>query len=163
MHLLLQHLVEHSFLSARQLEMGVRDVVSRIEDLSLDNPKAQQHLNAFLSFAGSAELLKDAVVRELKTSLALSKETERGVVKKTKEAFINLAKEYFESSDLSELELGLRQINQPVLHYEFVKQIISLSFDRTNREREVRFAVLLWRNLLTLSTAGVVSHLLAGR
>jgi len=54
-----------------------------------------------------------------------------------KRAIEPIIKEYFDSSDMDELLICLQEINVPSYTYEFVKRAVNMSFDRTDREREL--------------------------
>jgi hypothetical protein len=61
--------------------------------------------------------------------------------------------EYFDSADQSEVEIQLQQAADPGLHSVFVKMLIQMSMDRSNREREMASTLLA-----DLSQANLVSE-----
>jgi hypothetical protein len=54
-----------------------------------------------------------------------------------KRAIEPIITEYFDSSDMDELLICIQEINVPSYTYEFVKRAVNMSFDRTDREREL--------------------------
>ena len=54
-----------------------------------------------------------------------------------KRAIEPIIKEYFDSSDMDELLICIQEINVPSYTYEFVKRAVNMSFDRSDREREL--------------------------
>jgi len=54
-----------------------------------------------------------------------------------KRAIEPIITEYFDSGDVDEILICIQEINVPSYTYEFVKRAVNMSFDRTDREREL--------------------------
>ena len=54
-----------------------------------------------------------------------------------KDSVKDLLSEYFENGDLDEVIQSLNELDMPHFHHEFIKLAVSLSLDKSNREREL--------------------------
>jgi len=59
-----------------------------------------------------------------------------------KDSVKDLLREYYESGDLDEAIRSLNELDMPHFHHEFIKLAVSLSLDKSNRERELTSVLL---------------------
>lgn len=102
-------------------------------DLLLDSPKATSTLNEFTKLAVIAGYLDSKNAEEMKKTAKILADGKvlQTVKKKCKE----YVKEYFSSNEMADFLKSTKELEHHY-HYELVKLLISLSLDRTDKERE---------------------------
>ncbi len=133
--LLLQFLSQHNLVSDVQMELGFRHLFNRLPDLRLDVPNAEELLSQFVSSAVAAEYLEESVAADIARTATKLKDPNE--VAKAKAAIKDLTNEYFDSENVAEVELRINEMHAPHFHHLIVKEMVSTSLDRSDREKEV--------------------------
>jgi len=158
---LLSHLAAHP-IPPVEMAKAFEVLLLRLDDLTLDNPSAQEHLAAFLVRAIADEILPPAFVApppsELTSELTLAtltqaraqlsaahfsdrrrkvwgRATADGSVDALKHVITETVREFFSSGDRAEACRCVRELDATGFHHELVKRLIVLSIDGGARER----------------------------
>ncbi len=152
---LLKALIETLDVNRTQKLMGLKRVAIDLSDQSLlDYPNARDlYIRVLDSGAtsgwiseGSRNGLMELVEPQGTTAQPRS-------VNEFKSMCRSMIAEYFDSADQSEVEFQLKQAADPGLHSVFVKMLIQMAMDRSDREREMASSLLA-----DVSQAGVVTE-----
>ena len=142
---------------------GFEMLLSRLDDLSLDNPSAPTLVAGFLIRAVADDVLPPAFVRQLPpvglTSAAHLEALERaraqlaakhfssrrqhvwgraagGGVEDLKRAMREIVAECLASGEVAEAMLCVKELGAHSFHHELVKQLIVISMDRSDQEQQ---------------------------
>lgn len=162
---------------------GFTALLQRIEDLQLDIPNAVEYLSMFLARAVSDDLLPPAFLSQDSADVELAKEAlakaksmiqGKGAgkrlahvwgaggeqsVKRFKESAQTILEEYLVSTDLTETDKAIRELNIASFHWYVVKKAVLLALD--SKDSNVDKIVKL---LTTFSNSQLISeeHFVAG-
>eukprot|EP00199_Chlamydomonas_sp_CCMP681_P001184 CAMPEP_0119109296 /NCGR_PEP_ID=MMETSP1180-20130426/17833_1 /TAXON_ID=3052 ORGANISM="Chlamydomonas cf sp, Strain CCMP681" /NCGR_SAMPLE_ID=MMETSP1180 /ASSEMBLY_ACC=CAM_ASM_000741 /LENGTH=712 /DNA_ID=CAMNT_0007095037 /DNA_START=104 /DNA_END=2242 /DNA_ORIENTATION=- len=149
---LLLKLGESGQVTSTQLHCGLERVASTLDDLTLDNPRAQEQYEAVMELVRAAGLLQlgdDAALtaarRQASACLAPSAAALAAGVHSVagfKAAAVVTIREYFDSADMGEVARRLQEVDQPGLLPLFVKALVVAALDRRSRERELTSQLL---------------------
>lgn len=132
---LLQYLCEHSAITDEQVEHGLQQVASRIDDLTLDVPSAEADFRRFVGRAQAGECVGEKFAGMLLESLAVQRDAD--AVRGIKDRTAAIVREYLDSEDLAELARSVHELGAPLFQHEVVKCGVMMAMDRSNREREL--------------------------
>eukprot|EP01006_Ploeotia_vitrea_P019326 TRINITY_DN51508_c0_g2_i1.p1 TRINITY_DN51508_c0_g2~~TRINITY_DN51508_c0_g2_i1.p1 ORF type:complete len:498 (+),score=299.88 TRINITY_DN51508_c0_g2_i1:41-1534(+) len=132
---LLMYLHKNGVVTPQQMEQSFRHLFDRLPDMVLDEPKAFEQLKRYVKLATTGEYLDQVVADNLVTGAKAMSDKE--VVKRVKAEVKAALLEYYESEDLSEFARIIGEQKAPHFHHEWVKQAVSTSLDRSDREREL--------------------------
>ena len=156
-----------AYLSAAEAARGFEQLLERLDDLAIDNPRAPELLAAFLTRAVADEVLVLAFVgaaapgvsetqlaclSAARAPLAASHFGERrrhvwgaatdGTLEALKRAIAALCDEYFVSGELAEAVRCVEELRSPNYHHELVKRLVGFSIV-DGGPRELTLAVQL--------------------
>eukprot|EP00326_Haptolina_ericina_P010173 CAMPEP_0181223624 /NCGR_PEP_ID=MMETSP1096-20121128/30649_1 /TAXON_ID=156174 ORGANISM="Chrysochromulina ericina, Strain CCMP281" /NCGR_SAMPLE_ID=MMETSP1096 /ASSEMBLY_ACC=CAM_ASM_000453 /LENGTH=529 /DNA_ID=CAMNT_0023316565 /DNA_START=8 /DNA_END=1597 /DNA_ORIENTATION=+ len=150
--------------SPHEIARGFEILISRIDDLTIDNPQAPTLLAAFLVRAVVDDVLPPAFVRQnppepLTTDLQLATLTQAKAqlavshfgdrrrkvwgaaadadVATLKHSVSELVREYLVGGDLNEAVRCLVELNAPSFYHEVVKRLVVLSLDHNSTEQQL--------------------------
>lgn len=139
---LICYIRSQNIISKAQLESGFRRLFHRLSELTILNSNAFLILVDFGEFCVAQNLIENEFLDALKKQTEFAKDTER--VARLKNHIRGIIMEYFISGDIQEGIRSISEMDTPFYTHEVVKRIISMAFDRQNRERELASQFLLY-------------------
>eukprot|EP01097_Dermamoeba_algensis_P010864 TRINITY_DN81_c0_g1_i4.p1 TRINITY_DN81_c0_g1~~TRINITY_DN81_c0_g1_i4.p1 ORF type:complete len:353 (-),score=85.31 TRINITY_DN81_c0_g1_i4:836-1894(-) len=159
---LITHMYEDKNIGPDNIIQGFVLVLSRLDDLVLDTPDAEQVLSIFLARA----IVDDAVppaflnreettfglrarqVQELASGMLKGKHVAQRLlhgwgpgdgksVKRLKERVLLVLEEYISTRDLKEADKGVRELNSPSFHFYLVKRAITMGIERFGKAKDL--------------------------
>jgi hypothetical protein len=156
---LITHMYEDKNIGPENLIQGFILVLSRLDDLVLDTPDAEQVLSIFLARA----IVDDAVppafllreeptfgprarqVQDLASGMLKGKHVAQRLshgwgpgdgksVKRLKERVLLIIEEFISTRDLKEADKGVRELNSPSFHFYLVKRAIIIGIERSGKK-----------------------------
>ena len=154
-------LVEAGDVNKTQKFIGLKRVaVDLMDQVLLDYPNAKELFLRALEYGAEKKWIAEGsrkgllgLVKEARDSVENTSVRAPKSVNEFKAMCRLLILEHFESGDQSEVEFQLKQAADPGLHSVFVKMLIQMAMDRSDREREMASSLLA-----DLSQASVVSE-----
>eukprot|EP00884_Botryococcus_braunii_P011677 jgi/Botrbrau1/2050/Bobra.0047s0026.4 len=140
---LFRYLNDTGTVSLSQMVKGFQRVIDKLEDATLDNPKAPLKLQELYQIAIKRGWVDSALISlpdERFKSCLVNGQTHS--VQAFKEAAIATVKEYYSSGDSEEVDRRLTELAEPGLHNIFIKHLIQLAMDRKDREREMASSLI---------------------
>mmetsp|Transcript_12720 Transcript_12720/g.17759 ORF Transcript_12720/g.17759 Transcript_12720/m.17759 type:complete len:517 (-) Transcript_12720:234-1784(-) len=131
---LFRYLMKEKVIDSRHVYKGFYHLFNQIDELTMDCPKAKQHLLYMLECSLLLGL-DQKQIDHLKASLKHT--TDPKTLKKTKGAIEQCVKEYMDSEDASELVRCFTEMKVPFMGHELVKKAVSIALDRGTREKEL--------------------------
>ena len=175
-----------AWLSPANLARGFEQLLARVDDLAIDNPKAVEHLAAFMTRAVADELLPPAFVttpppEALATKAQLSVLTlaraplvashfgekrihvwgaaAGGDLEQLKKEVLALVAEFLVSGELDEAVRCVRELEAPSYHHEVIKKLVSSAIvDGGARELELALGLAQRLSQEQLLTADQLGH-----
>jgi hypothetical protein len=155
---MLGSLVDTMVVNKTQNLIGLKRVAVELTDqVLLDYPNAKELFIRALEFGVSAKWIAEGSMKGLMELVEPSTRDSSAGRPRSVSEFKSMCRsmiiEYFDSADKSEVEFQLKQAADPGLHSVFVKMLIQMAMDRSDREREMASSLLA-----DVSQAGVVSE-----
>jgi len=131
---LLQELHKKKLLTPNQVGQGFTKLYNSLDELMIDFPTCKKTLSDFVGHAIAAGYLDGGDAAKLEKEALFLENQE--IFNKTKAQIREAITEYFTSEEKTELQTSLASINSAA-HFEFVKQLVTISLDRSDKEREM--------------------------
>lgn len=136
---MLKALYKQGMLTGKQVAQGFRKLFNSLDELVLDVPQSRINLLEFLGHANAAGYIDTEEAANIeKEMIALE---DANAVKQAKDTISNRVKEYYLNQVSDEFVLFAKEI-EPAFHFEIVKQLVMLSMDRAQRDRELASLLL---------------------
>ena len=132
---LLMHLRSTETVSKIQLESAFRRLFHRLNELSMINQNAYIILVDFGEYCVARNLMDEEFLNQLKKQTEFAKDPQR--IERLKKHICEIIAEFFSSGDIDEAIRCISEMDTPFYNHEVVKRIISIAFDKGNREREL--------------------------
>jgi len=132
---LLMHLRSTGTVSKIQLESAFRRLFHRLNELSMINQNAYIILVDFGEYCVARNLMDEEFLNQLKKQTEFAKDPQR--IERLKKHICEIIAEFFSSGDIDEAIRCISEMDTPFYNHEVVKRIISIAFDKGNREREL--------------------------
>jgi len=126
-------------LTASQLGSGLRQLYYQLDDLLLDYPDAHHFIKDCAKDLVDQNLLDSSVVDQLESQRSLLKDSAQ--VAKIKSRISEIVHEYLYSEIFDGLHQQVQDVDQ-AMHFEIAKQLISVSLDLHDRQRELTSVAL---------------------
>ena len=144
---LLKALIETLDVNRTQKFMGLKRVAMDLADQSLlDYPEAKDmYIRALDRGAANgwiSEGSRNGLIELVEPQGSTGSTAQPRSVNEFKSMSRSMIVEYFDSADQSEVEFQLKQAADPGLHSLFVKMLIQMAMDRSDREREMASSLL---------------------
>ncbi|XP_044477077.1 MA3 DOMAIN-CONTAINING TRANSLATION REGULATORY FACTOR 1-like [Mangifera indica] len=152
---LLKEAAEEGLISSSQMGKGFTRLEESLDDLALDIPSAKTLFQSLISIAISEGWLDASFMKSLGEDGNVQNKSEK--VRQYKEEVVTMIHEYFLSDDIPELIRSLEDQGAPELNPIFLKKLITLAFDRKNREREMASVLLSALHIEIFSTEDIVN------
>lgn len=140
---LLHRLFSQNILTSHHLTDGFKNLYYHIEGLLLDSPKARELIGEFVSHASDNDMLDKEVLVAVQAADRFM--SDASAVAQTKTALKRLAQEYLTKQDVDKAVEQLTELKVSPMHFYLVKELVSCSLDRSNRERELA-SIFIGRN-----------------
>jgi len=131
---LLANLHKAGFITVSQMGAGVRKLYNSLSDLLVDVPNARTLLREHVSFAVAGGFLDAGLAKQLEEEQEQLADHKH--VDELKAKIKAAVTEFWTSEDLPDTVKTIKELNAPFLNFEVVKQLVSQSLDRGNRQRE---------------------------
>jgi len=133
---LLKHLFESNVINQQQMDLSVRKIYTTVNELITDVPNALELVNEHVKSMVELGLLSENTAKECKSIADSLKDEVQAMWIKSR--FSEIIQDYFTGGEVKECAVALEDMNakDSPLEYEFVKQLISISMDKSNHERE---------------------------
>lgn len=132
---LLMHLRSTNTVSKIQLESAFRRLFHRLNELSMINQNAYIILVDFGEYCVARNLMDEEFLNQLKKQTEFAKDPQR--IERLKKHITEIIAEFFSSGDINEAIRCIIEMDTPFYNHEVVKRIVSIAFDKGNREREL--------------------------
>lgn len=137
---LIKLLLVNRIVTPRQVNQALQKLFYKKDELTLDIPKAVEYIGTLADFFIEHEYTTLAQFK------ALSYAASADELKAIKKQIHDLVNEYLEVKEMTvdELSKAIFQLNLPSsLYYEVVKIVVSMSLDRSDKEREMASQLLV--------------------